>query len=470
MKKNLFQLSLLFSLCIAALCGCAEHDEPITAAPGIPLTIRATAGGFTAADGADTRASESNYTTNFTADDAIGVFAVKNGAVIADCKNVKCTYDATTQTWTADATIYYYTGATYFAYYPYESGLSTDGITDVSGIVDYFNKNITTDQGSYDKYTACDLMTATAASPGTDKTLSFNFEHKMSLIEIALPVQKYKTSEQPGAYEYSFPVIGATFSIVPNGTNGTVSSIIPYNISKGVYRCIIPAGTSYTVSGEFVAGGNTITYSKESLSLSAGNYKRLNVTYNGAPSTSVNVRPLAVGDFYYSDGSIVPGTTDNPPVEGCIGVIYCVDNSFITSNSTKKVTGGYTHALVVALKDASTSSTWHDAGNAVSSYQNTVAVPSNSSDWYWPNWDELKYICWGSSSTQSTNGKTALNTQFEKLNTVSSGSADGFGGDGYWSSSEFSGGRSAYNVAFDSGNAGWNLKIYYRRVRCSLAF
>ncbi len=40
------------------------------------------------------------------------------------------------------------------------------------------------------------------------------------------------------------------------------------------------------------------------LSLSAGHYKRLNVTYNGA-STPI-IRALVAGDFYYSNGDICP--------------------------------------------------------------------------------------------------------------------------------------------------------------------
>ncbi|MEL5892717.1 fimbrillin family protein [Bacteroides sp. GD17] len=471
MKKNVFPLSLSLLLCIAVLCGCTEGDEPIAATDGSTLTIHATADGFTAADGADTRASENGYITKFTIGDEIGVFAVdKDGAVIADCKNVKCTRNAD-GFWTADASVpvYYYTGAKYFAYYPYKSELSAKNITNVSGIVDYFNKNIVTDQGTYDKYTACDLMTTLHVPPIVfvgKKTLSFTLTHQMSLIEISLPVQKYKTSDAADAYEYAEPAINATFSMTKEG--GATSPITPYNMGNGIYRYIVPGNTTCTIEGEFHLNSKVINYKKEISSLASGSYERVNVTYSDGSATPA-VRPLAVGDFYYSDGGIIPGTTDNPPVEGCIGVIYCVDNSFITNNSTKKTDGGYTHALVVALKDASTSSTWDNAGSAVSGYQTTVAVPSNSSGWYWPNYDELKYICWGNNSSQSMNGKDALNTQFVKLNTVSSGSADTFVNDAYWSSTVHSD-YTAYRVDFTDDYAVGSSKGINYRVRCSLAF
>lgn len=518
MKKNLFQLSLLFSLCTAALCSCAEHDEPITAAPGIPLTIRATAGGFTAADGAETRASESGYTTHFIAGDAIGVFAVKNGEVIADCKNVKCTYDATTQTWTADATapVYYYTGATYFAYYPYKSDLSTDGITNASGIVTAFGTSLITDQSSYDKYTACDLMTTTQnVSPGTDKTLSFTFAHQMSLIEIALPMQKYKVSNAADAYVYSSPVIDAAFSITKSGTS---TPITPCNIGSGVYRYIVPAGT-YTVSGEFsAADGKVIGYSQPVSSLSSGNYKRLNVTYSGASTPSV--RAIQQYDFYYSDGSICPKDVSNPPREGCIGIVMKVGRDTGSTDNWKddctyKQKDGITdmstiHGYVLALYDANGGGTctWgfnltkveykvdgvdimnRDQNTGFYGYKNTQAIisfnnnssnlssnspatyyaavdyetrengkyaaPANSSGWFLPSAGQCKY--W-------MNNKTALLASVKKA----TGNSSYNWKDYYWSSSESTKGYAWY-ANFRDGNVTNSNKYIDRYVRACLAF
>lgn len=475
MKTNLLNISLLVLLTAISLCGCSNDDEPVApATDGTTLTVTARADGFAPTDGTaqtgtpQTRAAESGYTTTFVSGDRIGVFAVKDGNVMADCKNLPCTYDGTN--WNSSTPVYKYTGATYFAYYPYKENLNTSGITAASDIVAAFNTTVAsaTDQSTYANYTACDLMTTDdAVSPSGGTSLSFTFTHRMSLIEISLPVQKYKTSSGADAYEYSAPALGATFSLTPSsGSNAT--TIKPCPMGNGIYRYIVPAGTSgATLSGVFnTADDKTIEYLKDNLSLSAGNYKRLNVTYSGAPSTTPTVRALAAGDFFYSDGGIVPKDASNPPSEGCIGVVYCVDNSFITSNSTNKSEGGFIHGLVVALKDASSSSNWYNAGNAASNYGNTVAAPSGSSGWYLPNWDELKYICWGNNSSQSTNGKVDLNNQFNKL---SSGNADGFGGDFYWSSTEYNSGG-AYIVVFSSGDAGWSYKSDDDRVRSSLAF
>lgn len=469
MKTNLLNISLLVLLSSVSLCGCSNDDEPVApATDGTTLTVTARADGFAPTDGTaqtgspQTRATESGYTTTFVKGDQIGVFAVKDGSVIIGCQNLPCTYDGTS--WSG---VYKYTGATYFAYYPYKENLNTSGITAASDIVAAFNTTVAsvTDQSTYANYTACDLMTTDdAVSPSGGTSLSFTFTHRMSLIEISLPVQKYKTSSGADAYEYSAPALGAAFSFTP-GSGSNATTIKPYPMGNGIYRYIVPAGTSgATLSGVFnIADGKTIEYLRDNLSLSAGNYKRLNVTYSGAPTE----RALAVGDFYYSDGNIVPGDTDTPPSDGCIGVVYCVDNSFITSNSTKTTEGGFIHGLVVALKDASTSSVWLNASSAASNYRNTVAAPSNSSGWYLPNFDELKYICRGSNyGNQSTAGKVNLNNQFNKL---SSGNADSFGGNDYWSSRD-NGSNGAFYVHFDDGGEYWNFKGYDCRIRSSLAF
>ena len=345
MKTSLFQLSLLFLLCTSVLCGCANDDEQILSTNGSTLTVHATANGFASADGVNTRASESGYNTTFTVGDQIGVFAVKDGRAIEGCKNVPLTYNGTG--W--EGTVYYYTGAEYFAYYPYDASMRDK--TSVEEIVNTFTPQ--SDQSTNENYTKSDLMTANVVSPSSDKTLNFKFEHKMSLIEISLPLQKYITPT-PDRYEYSSPVIGATFSI----TFGSGQQrITPYKMGGGVYRYIVSAEVPHTVGGEFQTGdGKTIEYSKPGLSLVAGNYKRLNVSYDGEPQE----RAIAIGDYYYSDGNICPGEVSNPPSENCIGIVFSTDVTRIGKAATEalKAKGITPHGLVMALTNASNRCKW----------------------------------------------------------------------------------------------------------------
>ena len=531
MKTNLLNISLLVLLSAVSLCGCSHDDEPVaTATDGTTLTVTARADGFASTDGTaqtdtpQTRASESGYTTTFVKGDCIGVFAVKDGNVIADCKNLPCTYDGTA--W--EGTIYKYTGATYFAYCPYKEDLNTSGITAASDIVAAFTPTVTaaTDQSTYAKYTACDLMTATVEPPIVGTSLSFSFTHRMSLIEIYLPVQKYKTSDSAGAYEYSASVLGAAFSLAPGSGSGA-ATIKPYLMGNGIYRYIVPAGTSgTTLSGVFnTADGKTIEYTKSNLSLSAGNYKRLNVTYSGAPSTPTE-RALAVGDYYYSDGSIVPGDTQTPPSEGCIGIVCWVgSDAFNEDPLLKRDYPSCTHGLVVALQNVG-SMHWSDSYEYVQNwvntengnpykdvvnlqatdkrcgYSNTLALkdynagkyssnvnsnngyrvlpidaieqyafgnpaPANSSGWYFPSVMELKYVCWGQGYNSGTNGKKNLNTNISKVGGIV------FYDGNYWSSTEGSDDSDdARYVNFDNGTVfNRGLKYYSPyRVRPLLAF
>ena len=273
------------------------------------------------------------------------MFAVKDGRTIEDCKNVPLTYNGTG--WEGNA-VYYYTGAKYFAYYPYDASMSDK--TSVEEIVNTFTPQ--SDQSTNENYTKSDLMTADVVSP-SDKRLNFHFEHMMSLIEISLPVQKYITPDAD-RYEYSSPVIGATFSIASSSGQ---QRITPYKMGGGVYRYIVPAEVSHTVGGEFQTGdGKTIEYNKPGISLVAGNYKRLNVSYDGEPQE----RALAIGDYYYSDGSICPGDASNPPSEDCIGIVFSTEVSRIGQAATEALNakGVTPHGLVMALTNASNRCRW----------------------------------------------------------------------------------------------------------------
>ena len=500
MKTNLFQLSLLFLLCTSVLCGCANDDEQILSTDGSTLTVHATADGFASADGVNTRASESGYNTTFTNGDQIGVFAIKDNNVIKECNNVKLTYDGTG--WEGNA-VYYYTGAKYFAYYPYDANMNDK--TSVEGIVDAFTPQ--SDQSSYEDYTKSDLMTAEAVSP-SDKTLSFSFAHKMSLIEISLPVQKYKTTD---GYEYSSPVIGATFSIASGSGQ---QSITPYNMGGGVYRYIVPAEVSHTVGGEFQTGdGKTIEYNKEKLSLNAGSYQRLNVSYDGAGEAIT--RPLAIGDFYYSDGGICPKEVSNPPSEGCIGIVMKVgrDNGGTdwTDDCTYNLKDGTTdmntvHGYVLALYDANNGQTctWGSQGTQVEyegmmnreqdtgfyGYKNTQAVILFAKSKGWNLQDAFPAVYWGTNGYEDSHPAPAnssgwflpsagqckywLNNRDELLNSVKKVTGDDSYGwkSWYWSSSEYSSNPAynAYFADFDYVRVLPSSKDSYRYVLACLAF
>ena len=93
--------------------------------------------------------------------------------------------------------------------------------------------------------------------------------------------------------------------------------------------------------------------------------------------------------------------------------------------------------------------------------------PSNSSGWYWPSIEELRYVCWGQGNGEGTTGKDMLNTQIGKV------SGSNVFGNLYWSSTEYSHNRSnAWYVHFYGGRVDYSGGKHYHPylVRPLLAF
>lgn len=478
--------SLAALLLIAGLAGCSE-EETLSGTPGDtrpPVTITVTDGGYTPDDAArqstarsdirqnaddrpSTRAVDNGYATTFTAGDKIGLDAVVGDAVVSS--NIPLTHNGTG--WTGEA---YYEGAKakYFAYYPYQSTLTGTPDASATDASDFFANVISawtpaTDQGTHAAYTASDLMTGSgtigAKQTGGTYSLELTMTHAMALVVIETPATKYTLTDKDGKSlpDYCIPAPDTRFY-----------GFTPYNPSPGTYRYLVKPGQSgvadlmgsYTATGSDGSSSVTKEYAVSPNGITTANY----ALYKVDGGITSKTHTLQVGDFYMNDGSLVSKDAElsEAQKQACIGVVYCVDNSFITGNSTNKSKGGFIHGLVVALKNASPS-TWYNAGSAASDYGNTVAAPSGSSGWYLPNLNELKYICWGNNSSQSTSGKENLNTLFGKL---SDGSANAFDDYYYWSSTESGYYYAAYDVYFPDGSTNLAEKTDSDRVRSSLAF
>lgn len=148
-KMNLLKLShlspfLLLAAGMGVFLSCAEDglpDEGIGTGSNNAqtLTISVSDGGYAAADGApqgsyvgaSTRATEVDYQTKFTAGDKIGMYAVKNTAIVDGINNL-CLTAADDGSggikWELPAgnTTSLPADATYYAYYPWRSPLTGD--------------------------------------------------------------------------------------------------------------------------------------------------------------------------------------------------------------------------------------------------------------------------------------------------------------------------------------------------------
>ncbi|WP_337788743.1 fimbrillin family protein [Phocaeicola plebeius] len=355
MKTNSWKYSFMALAMATAMTGCNQNTELGAPAPSNDedaLNVVATATDFISSD-ASSRVSETDYTTTFEEGDAIGVFVVRDGEALIS--NMKMTLGSD-NAWAGEngAKLYYYKDADYIAYSPYTEGLS---VTSEKEIITHFTTKLegTTGQSTLADYQAADLMTASvvAANVTRGQNITFNFAHRMSMIEIKVPIHAYKTN---GGYEYSVPLglkvkIGNqdNFSLCTFGkeTTGETGS----EVTKGIYRCIVaPSNTKLNVEGEFQDGSASVYFHAAngaalSVTPKAGSYKGIDVNYTYTGYTAT--RELKVGDYYYADGSIWPGDLGNVPA-GCIGIIFSTETS-----DTDKNTHSWKNGYVIALENTS---------------------------------------------------------------------------------------------------------------------
>ncbi|MEG0796753.1 MAG: fimbrillin family protein [Odoribacter sp.] len=241
------------------------------------------------------------------------------------------------------------------------------------------------------------------------------------------------------------------------------------------------------------------------------------------PLGSKDPAKAAVGDFYFSDGTLEDKDARLTPAQqaACIGIVYWLGDMTADDPLLKTKHPGCTHGLVVAVQDATanemewsvateTVNNWTNAPErgggkvditvldkrqgyantlaltaynaqqktdnlkvlpiaAIARYATTHPAPQSSSGWYSPSVLELKEMCWGQGNTQSTSGRDLLNTQFGKLSGAKLLQSSGY--DFYWSSSESTGnGTDAWAVGFNNGEVAYGTKNFIGYVRGILAF
>lgn len=357
--KRLSNLLLLFSVfCITGLFGCTNDNENIME-QATNFTIEVQTEEFIPQ--AETRVPvEEGYKTVFKGGEQIGITALKNGAVYNGMDNVPFTYDAATNAWKpTDSNVlpqlYYYPGVSYIACYPYDTNMN--GKKSEQEIIDAFTPQA--DQSSYERYTASDLMTGTGTVTGSNGayTITFKLEHRMSLIVVKAEGKRYVATS---GYEYtSLPF---DFSLKLNDTD-----LQTYVGTAGLHKYLVrPTDISQKVNISF----NIITpisYETTYATLATGKYYNISFNYGG----EILTRDLQVGDYFYTDGIIVPqDVTTVPYVKNCIGLIFKVgrfekdDSNYINGNGEPMTEiNGY----VVALKDANNgaSISWGKSGEVI---------------------------------------------------------------------------------------------------------
>ena len=341
------------------LTGCSENELPgdeNTDTNHTIFAIEVSDGGYAPAAGEkpDTRATENDYTTQFTAGDKIGVFAVKNGAIVDGVNNL-CLV-ATAETDAGDGSLVWKTeggetpiipaGAAYYAYYPWQSHDKIAGKVNAlaTGVDDFFadlvkNWAPSTNQGTYTDYTGSDLMIASGTPSG--KSLSFSMQHKMALVVIDLPKTKYKLTNASGDVR-DYTADGAP--------DTKFNGFTPYRMSDGTYRYLIKPAATEKLSGSYTNATSATAEWEFEASVTAGQYGKYAID---SGTIIEKTHQLQAGDFFMKDGTLLgKGETPTEAQQAaCIGIVYWVGDITGEDPLLKRDKPGCIHGLVVSLWD-----------------------------------------------------------------------------------------------------------------------
>ena len=395
MKKTFKHLIALAATALLTFTACTDDNEPAQpAADTQQLSFTITDGSGYASAEADTRAEENGYATVFTAGDACGLYIVRGTQVVYS--NIKLTAtadDSGNLTWSAPAGTTLaggLTGEEYYLYYPYQSDMTgkiATSITTGMGDADFFKTLISgwrpnTDQSTYSKYTASDLMTACGtASTTTSGTInvSFSATHRMALAVIELPKTTYQFTNTTGGTIDDYTV-QITPEVAFGGNIGMLSA------SGCTYRYIVNPSSSATANivGTYDNETKEFTVSKSDLkAISSGNYRKF-VVDGGNAATITQDYNIQIGDFLMRDGSLLPKDTELTATQkaNVAAIVFWTPAETATTGRTnpaklsddKIMAAEYPdckHGLAVALKDIGYMA-WQKTEKSVGVFQNST--------------------------------------------------------------------------------------------------
>ena len=328
-------ISILLFVSFSALTSCTQDDDMGNEAGSTQnFQISVSDTGFKS-DNA-TRATENNYSTIFANGDAIGIFAVRNGAIVSNINNVKCTMQD--GSWEMETNIEYqeseFKKMSFYAYYPYNDTFNSDTDFDASktltdgdpfeGYVANWKVDAKQDEANYTQY---DLMTSIGKASGQrlKGEVSFAMQHRMALAVLQMPEVVYNfTNTDVAIDDYVLPTQAGTFKL-----NNQVANPYEQEIgSKTYYRFLVNPNKEFTIEGTYIAKDEK-GYD-HTATLTSGQAKLYKVK-NPDPIKQT----LSVGDYFCADGSIITKDIQTVP-ENIIGIVFYVGNPqpSVTHSST----------------------------------------------------------------------------------------------------------------------------------------
>lgn len=328
----------------AALSGCSQEEDTFATLPegGQTLTLKVTSANYVSSAGVETRIAEEGYTTRFTSGDEIGVLQITplsgNGGE-AIYKNYRFTLDEEGN-WTG-VPLPHKQGDEYIVYYPYTPVESRE---ELENYIASFEPR--PNQATYEDYTKSDLMKGEGLVSGT--TLNVNLEHQMTLLVIEVPLGKCATTKDGKVkYHPATTALGAPAFSWEDGK-------IPYQTSdERILRYLIKPDADFSLKGSYPyhIGTRKFDIAAAASDAVARHYLFYTLDEGIEPPGS---RDIQVGDYYMSDGTVLPGDASDVP-ENCIGIVFQADTERISADETVQ---GWTHGCVMALTNAGKDSKW----------------------------------------------------------------------------------------------------------------
>ena len=381
--RHLKQTTFIFILhgILAILGGCTAEDETDrgNGAGSEPLSIRVTASrfdGLAAPEKPLTRTPvEDGNTTTFSNYDVIGIFAIRNGAIVDGINNTRLTYYSSEDSWKPSSEytkLYWHEGVSYVAYRPYKSNITIDASKTTKEIIASLAANSllqpstaqsSSPPGRTDNYSASDLMTASGTATTDDnKTLTLNFEHQFALL--ILEPQVYMPCTAPADGGFVYRAGSKAPATDPNVKSATINSVSACLMSDGTYRVLVKPTTSGSqITGSYLTSTDNkkVSFNGSSIAtgFAAGHCYTVKVVRSTPNTTNSAERALATGDFVFHGASgieVYPGnglleSGKIPDSKDAVGMVITLASSGRMTDSG--LNSSWNHAYVMGLENCS---------------------------------------------------------------------------------------------------------------------
>lgn len=280
----------------------------------------------TDADSIQTRSFDTDdVSAIFVMGDSVGVYELDASGNIVN-SNVKFVYNA--GLWHSDVVLNYQAGHRYFAYHPYrtneqltELGMTVDPTKiDYEGFFSNFAEKwpVSDDQGTYEKYHACDLLAGEATWNAETATLGFPMHHLMGMLQLEFGIARIYldwADEREDHYPYWWT----------DTVTSHLKEMILLPKFGGKYRRITRPGTELTVAA--IDDAWTLHFEAAS-SISRGHYQHYDIGKTRSNNTEFyQMFYNQLGDILLQDGRLMHRHDwnrihQNTPVGIVVGTVY----------------------------------------------------------------------------------------------------------------------------------------------------